>query len=217
MDDFGPVILMTGHGSISSRNRIVNHTSHHIIHPCPENWTVDTVLQNLMLKLFTSAESAHDLCVLRQMLEAFPSTFTVLSDREPQNLRESQTMLQHRISPARELDMTFAFNPNRDHQDYKAHHLFCAPSEMLNVHLHVCINLRKLFQEVADSDADSSVFRSNHTIFLQPTQRFRTNSHIFLSEVIDSILPNWSLLSCSPPTLQRIGAKSIICTSLSRT
>jgi hypothetical protein len=59
---------MTGHGSISSTNRIANHTPHRIIHPCPENWTVDIVLQNLILKLFTSAESELSLLFERMLI-----------------------------------------------------------------------------------------------------------------------------------------------------
>ena len=183
-----PVVLVTAHGSVSGQSTVVNHNPHRVIHPCPVGLTVDVLLQNLILKLFTSAPTAQDLRLLRQMIEEIPSTFTVLSDRAPRNPRESQILLQHRISPAK-LELPFIFSPVDHHEEYYDYSVLDRPSSNIQVNFCVHINRRKLFEQVANSMGDSSTLESNHAVFLKPTLRFESANVVFLSEIIDDVLP----------------------------
>jgi hypothetical protein len=185
--DFGPVVLITAHGSVSGRSTAVDHYQHRVIHPCPVELTVDVLLQNLILKLFTSAQTAQDLLLLRQMIEEIPSTFTVLSDRAPRNSRESQTLLQHRISPA-QLEMPFIFSPHDHHNEYFAYRVLDRPSSNIQVSFLVHINRRKLFEQVANSIGDDSTLENNHAIFLKPIVQPESTNFVFLSEMIDEVL-----------------------------
>jgi hypothetical protein len=103
--------LITAHGSVSGRQTLIDHCPHRVIHPCPVELTVDVLLQNLILKQFTSALTAHDLCLLRQMLEEIPSSFTVLSNRASENPRESQVMLQPFRATVRAMATTTTMRP----------------------------------------------------------------------------------------------------------
>jgi hypothetical protein len=46
---------------------------HRVFHPCPVEWTVDVLLQNLIVKFFMSAPTAQDLRLLCHMFEEIPS------------------------------------------------------------------------------------------------------------------------------------------------
>jgi hypothetical protein len=198
MQDQGPVVLITAHGSVSGQQIVVNHYPHRVIHPCPVELTVDVLLQNLILKLFTSAPTAHDLRLLRKMFEEIPSTFTVLSNRAPGNPRESQILLQHRISPAA-LDMSFIFSPQTHHVEYFEYRVLDRPSSTIKISFVVHINKRKLFEQVAGSMGDSSTLESNHAVFLKPIIRGRSTNFVYLSDIIDDVLPR-VVISVARPT-----------------
>ena len=181
-------MLITAHGSVSGRRTVINHYPHRVIHPCPLELTVDVLLQNLILKQFTAAPTAHDLSLLRQMFEEIPSSFTVLSSRAPENPRESQILLQHRISPA-DLRMPFIFSPEKHHDQYFEYCLLDRPSSTIQMSFVVHINKRKIFEQVAVSIGDSSALESNHAVFLKPTMRDACTNYAYLSDIIDGILP----------------------------
>ncbi len=107
-------MLITAHGSVSGQRRIINHYPHCVIHPCPIELTVDILLQNLILKLFTSAPTSHDLFSLRQMLEVKRSLPRLLSCR----IEHLQTLESHRCCccsiESRQLIWSFRlfFSPN---------------------------------------------------------------------------------------------------------
>lgn len=208
--DLGPVILISGHGSVSGQGTIVHHRPHRIIHPCPVNLTVDVLLHNLLLKMFVTAESTQHLRALCQMLQEIPSTHTVLSNGVPENPRESQSLLQHRILPAVELRAPFVFSPRKHHDQYFAYRVFDGPSSNIQASLSVHINKIKLFEQVAGSEGDSTGLDRNHAVYLKPLFRIESANVIYLSEIIDYVLPKLVVAILRPTDFQRMRRNDLV-------
>jgi hypothetical protein len=83
-------------------------------------------------------------------------------------------LLQHRISPA-DLGMPFIFSPAKHHPQYFDYCLLDGPASTINISFMVHIDKRKIFEQVVDSNGDSSALESNHAVFLRPIVRDATH------------------------------------------
>jgi hypothetical protein len=193
-----PIFVVWAHGSMSRTLQIPTNGSR-VIFPNLANWPVDVIASNLIKELLVTAETAQDLRSACHRLEKFQSTeivdHIVFGDEETQ---PKNVLLQHRLTPSEILPDFCIYQPLDLEPEYFEFLLEHDGIAFGNTRLFIQLNIKKLLDQVASADGTDSPLSDNSAVllFLKPNLNHLTS--IFLSDVINKILPNLTISVARP-------------------
>ncbi len=194
-----PTFIVWAHGSMTRYGVQIPTNGCRVIHPSLANWPVDIVASNLIKECLVNAETAEDLRGACHKLEKFQSTeivdHIVFEDEETQ---PTNVLLQHRLTPSPILPEFCIYQPLDVEPGYFEFLLEHDGAALGNTLLCVQLNTRKIFDQVASADGTESLLSENSAVLLFLKQNPNHYTSIFLSDVIDKILPNLTISVALP-------------------